>query len=301
MFDTHVTIVGNVLTAPEWRRTSNTNSLVANFKVASTARRLNRETGQWVDGNSLRVRVNCWRRLAEGVASSVMVGDPVVVVGRLYTRDWTDGEGNHRTLYELEAVAIGHDLSRGRAKFVRNRPAMTTSAVEDAEAEARVHGERTEPVSVAEAPARPGEYLFDDDGDPDFADVPVSPVGYDAIAVMRGGGFDAAPVRPGAVGHEPAGVVGGTFAERVGSGVVDLDGDDDFAAVALDGEDVTPDIEFGRTGAERAAAEGGDAPADGEGSEQLAGEGTEGRADLRQRDEPSGRGRRGRARAAVPV
>ena len=193
MFDTQVTIVGNVLTAPEWRRTSHTNSLVANFRVASTARRLNRETGQWVDGNSLRVRVNCWRRLAEGVASSVMVGDPVVVVGRLYTRDWTDGEGNHRTVYELEAVAIGHDLSRGRAKFVRNRPIMATSAVEDAEAAARVHGEPTEPVSADEAPARPGEYLFDDDGDPDFADIPVSPAGYDAIAVMRGGGFDGAP------------------------------------------------------------------------------------------------------------
>lgn len=113
MFDTYVTIVGNILTAPEWRRTTQSNTLVANFKVASTARRLDRDSGRWVDGNSLRVRVNCWRKLAEGVAASVMVGDPVVVCGRLYTRDWTDDAGNHRTLYELEAVAVGHDLSRG--------------------------------------------------------------------------------------------------------------------------------------------------------------------------------------------
>ncbi|SCG51533.1 single-stranded DNA-binding protein [Micromonospora coxensis] len=163
MFDTYVTIVGNVLTAPEWRRTTQSNTLVANFKVASTARRLDRDSGRWVDGNSLRVRVNCWRKLAEGVAASVMVGDPVVVAGRLYTRDWTDDAGNHRTLYELEAVAVGHDLSRGRARFLRNRPTLTTSAVEDAEAAVRVHGEPTEPVPHEQAPASPEDRPFDED------------------------------------------------------------------------------------------------------------------------------------------
>ena len=163
MFDTYVTIVGNVLTAPEWRRTTQSNTLVANFKVASTARRLDRDSGRWVDGNSLRVRVNCWRKLAEGVAASVMVGDPVIVAGRLYTRDWTDDAGNHRTLYELEAVAVGHDLSRGRARFLRNRPGITTSTVEDTEAESRVHGEASEPVPAGEAPASLDDRPFDDD------------------------------------------------------------------------------------------------------------------------------------------
>ncbi|MEH1167475.1 single-stranded DNA-binding protein [Micromonospora sp. CPCC 205539] len=169
MFDTYVTIVGNVLTTPEWRRTTQSGTLVANFKVASTARRLDRGSGRWVDGNSLRVRVNCWRKLAEGVAASVMVGDPVVVCGRLYTRDWTDDAGNHRSLYELEAVAVGHDLSRGRARFMRTRPSTTTSTVEDAEAESRVHGEPTEPVPAGEAPALLDDRPLDDDFElPDF-------------------------------------------------------------------------------------------------------------------------------------
>ncbi|MFG2010016.1 single-stranded DNA-binding protein [Micromonospora sp. NPDC048868] len=172
MFDTYVTIVGNVLTAPEWRRTTQSNTLVANFKVASTARRLDRDSGRWVDGNSLRVRVNCWRKLAEGVAASVMVGDPVVVCGRLYTRDWTDDAGNHRSLYELEAVAVGHDLSRGRSRFQRNRPTMTTSTVEDAETEHRVHGEATEPVPDEEAPVLPDRRPLDDDFEPDFGAYP---------------------------------------------------------------------------------------------------------------------------------
>ncbi|MFF5201740.1 single-stranded DNA-binding protein [Micromonospora parva] len=178
MFDTYVTIVGNVLTTPEWRRTTQSNTLVANFKVASTARRLDRDSGRWVDGNSLRVRVNCWRKLAEGVAASVMVGDPVVVCGRLYTRDWTDDAGNHRTLYELEAVAVGHDLSRGRARFLRNRPSVTTSTVEDAEADSRVHGEPTEPVPAGQAPALPDDRPLDDDFElPDYAELRTSPFG----------------------------------------------------------------------------------------------------------------------------
>ncbi|WFF06723.1 single-stranded DNA-binding protein [Micromonospora sp. WMMD1076] len=195
MFDTYVTIVGNVLTAPEWRRTTQSGTLVANFKVASTARRLDRDSGRWVDGNSLRVRVNCWRRLAEGVAASVAVGDPVIVAGRLYTRDWTDEAGTHRTLYELEAVAVGHDLSRGRARFLRNQPRAATSTVQDAEAEQRVHGEATEPVPDAHAPATFDDRPFDDDvPPPEYGGSRVGLVG----TVERVGEPDPFDTRPGA-------------------------------------------------------------------------------------------------------
>ena len=178
MYETHVTLIGNVLTAPEWRRTSNTDTLVANFRVASTARRWDRSAKGWVDGESLRVRVNCWRKLAEGVASSVMVGDPVIVVGRLYTRDWVDQDNHHRTAYELEAVAVGHDLSRGRGRFARNRPTMATSEIADDDAEGRVHGEPAAAVPDDEAPARRGSSPLDDDGLP-AAD-------FDRLAGLRG-------------------------------------------------------------------------------------------------------------------
>lgn len=155
MFDTHVTVIGTAVTAPEWRRTNQSQTLVANFKVASTARRLDRESGHWVDGNSLRLRVHCWRRLAEGVVASVMVGDPVIVSGRLHTRDWTDDAGSHRTHYELEAVAVGHDLSRGRGRFLRNRPAATTGdttgTTADPMAEPQLPGAQTELTSAVPA------------------------------------------------------------------------------------------------------------------------------------------------------
>ena len=200
MFDTNIVVVGNVLTAPEWRRTASTNTLVANFRVASTARRMDKETGRWVDANQFRVRVNCWRRLAEGVASSVTVGDPVVVAGRLYTRDWTDSEGNPRTTYEMEAVSVGHDLSRGRGRFFRNKPAAATSATETAEAEGQVRGERTRTVGDDEAPAVYGDGVLDGD-EPTFEELPATAAhGFDPIAVLRGGTiepFDTAMVVPG--------------------------------------------------------------------------------------------------------
>jgi single-strand DNA-binding protein len=192
MYDTTVTIVGNAITMPEWRRLEKSNVLVAHFKVASHSRRYDRIADRWTDGNSLRVRVNCWRRLAEGVASSVKVGDPVIVRGRLYTRDWTTEDGQHRVAYELDAVAIGHDLSRGTGTFERTRMHLTTSAVEDGEADARIRGEASVPVSGPPAPGADGEpdvldedpfgapYASVPDGDPvpaDLHDVLVGSVG----------------------------------------------------------------------------------------------------------------------------
>jgi single-strand DNA-binding protein len=193
MFDTYVTLVGNVLTAPEWRRTKNTGQLVANFKVASTARRLDRDTGKWMDGDSLRVRVTCWRRLAEGVAACVITGNPVIVVGRMYTRDWTDDAGTHRVMYELEAVAVGHDLSRGLSQFVRSRPSAITSSVEDEQEPALAGGQLTDPVPDDEVPARRDDGSFDELGD-GLPPLPVSPAaGYGPPgAAFTAGSVDAA-------------------------------------------------------------------------------------------------------------
>src|SRR5512142_3021066 len=134
MFDTVVTIVGNALNTPEWRRLPSTQTTVAKFKVAATSRRYDKERGRWVDGPSLRVRVNCWRRLAENVEASVITGDPVIVTGRIYTRDWVGDDGQHRVSYEMDAVAVGHDLARGRSKFERNR-SLNTTMIDDTAAE----------------------------------------------------------------------------------------------------------------------------------------------------------------------
>jgi single-strand DNA-binding protein len=159
VFDTNLVVVGNVLTAPEWRRLESSGSFVANFRIASTARRFDRESNGWVDGNSLRIRVTAWRRLAEGVISSIAVGDPVIVYGRLYTRDWKDDAGNNRISYEMEAYSIGLDLARGRAKFSRNRPPAgpDSATAEQSEDEIFLGGEVSLPVPAEEAPLGYGD------------------------------------------------------------------------------------------------------------------------------------------------
>lgn len=194
MYDTYVTIVGNVLHEPEWRRTTTSGVLVTTFKIASTSRRLNRETGQWIDGNSLRVRVNCWRGLASNVKNSVTRGDPLIVTGRLFTRDWEDENGVKRTLYELDAAAVGHDLSRGRAVFERVKSSTSTSTVEDEQAEQRVGGEPTELVPEEEAPAQFDDTAFDAVFD---RPTPVPPVGADPGPVPGEGDGDVAGDEPG--------------------------------------------------------------------------------------------------------
>ena len=216
MFDTYLTIVGTVLTTPEWRRLAGVGTLVANFKVASNSRRYDKENGRWVDGDTLRVRVTCWRRLAEGVASSVMVGDPVLVTGRLYNRDWVAEDGQRRVSYEMEVTAVGHDLARGRGTFSRHRPTATTSAVEDADADARVGGQVTQPARTGPVNGRPPEPEpgpSDDDLPPFDNGEPVEFDPLDAVDILRAAGLGA-DATTAADGAPPAGLSdGGTSTE----------------------------------------------------------------------------------------
>jgi single-strand DNA-binding protein len=200
MFETNICVVGNVLTTPEWRRTSASGRLVTTFKVAAATRRLDRTTGAWVDGNGLRVRVSCWRDLAGGVASSVMVGDPVVVYGQIYTRDWVDAEGNKRTLYEMEAQAVGHNLARGRARFARNKPVSASEREPDPDQPVRLGGEATEPVAGPATGLDPSDPLQQvDDASFGYTGDQPDPWDFSGADPVGGllSGFGAAPV-PGA-------------------------------------------------------------------------------------------------------
>lgn len=119
---TWMTIVGNVVEDPRNRETKNGHK-VTNFRVASTSRRYDREQERYIDNETLYVNVTCWRAQAMNVADSLRKGHPVVVYGRYYTRDYRV-EDQVRTSYELEATAVGHDLSRGVSSFRRmNRSA----------------------------------------------------------------------------------------------------------------------------------------------------------------------------------
>ena len=130
--DTIMTVVGNVVDAPRMRLTKNGHA-VTNFRIASTSRRFDREAETYVDNATLFVNITCWRAMAENVAASLHKGQPVVVTGRYYSREYTVNE-MVRVAYELEANAVGHDLSRGTSQFTKlTRPRGTSQVEVDAE------------------------------------------------------------------------------------------------------------------------------------------------------------------------
>ena len=167
MNDTEMTVVGTVLTKPERRLIEKSNVVVTSFKIVSNSRRFDRETGQWIDGTTFRVRVNCWRRLADQVALSVFVGDPVIVKGRITTRDWRTEQDEPRTAYSVDAITVGHDLNRGTAVFTRYKPERSGMVVE--EPDDQVNGEPTELLGGPAGPATPAGLDGTDPTVDDFA------------------------------------------------------------------------------------------------------------------------------------
>jgi single-strand DNA-binding protein len=154
MPETYMTVIGNVCDDPK-RRVTKTGHSVTNFRVASTPRRFNREEGRWVDLPTLFVNVTCWRTVADNVDTSVRKGQPVVVTGRFYCRPYELNE-SVRIGYELEATAVGHDLTRGVADFRKNlRPVAVTDV--EADADGMPVDDSAHWLDVPDAPTAPGD------------------------------------------------------------------------------------------------------------------------------------------------
>ena len=117
--DTPITVVGNVVADPELRFTPS-GAAVANFRIASTPRVYNRDTGQYEDGEALFLTCNVWRQAAENVAESLSKGMRVIVNGRLKQRSYQTKEGEQRTVFEIEVDEVGPSLKFASAQVNRN-------------------------------------------------------------------------------------------------------------------------------------------------------------------------------------
>ena len=122
MYEAHAAIVGTVITNPV-KRTTAGGEEVLSFRMASNARRQDRTTGDWIDGDTLYLTVTCWRRLVTGVGASIMRGDPIIAYGQLRTNEYTNRDGVERADLEMRASAVGPDLARCIVKFDRARTA----------------------------------------------------------------------------------------------------------------------------------------------------------------------------------
>jgi single-strand DNA-binding protein len=116
--DTQITIAGNLVDDPELRFTP-AGQPVARFRVASTPRFKDNQTGEWKDGDSLFLTCNVWRQAAENVAESLTRGMRVIVSGRLRQRSYETKEGEKRTVYEVEVDDVGPSLRNASAKVNR--------------------------------------------------------------------------------------------------------------------------------------------------------------------------------------
>jgi single-strand DNA-binding protein len=174
--EAHISLTGYVATQPLVKevRAGVTN---LTMRVAWTPRWHDKNTGEWVDGNTSYVTVTCWRKLAANVATCLRKGDPVVVKGRLSVRTFEAKDGSPRTVVEIDASSVGHDLGRGVAQFQRVRPqiGMTASQYSESMTDGGEIGGSLPAVSfsaadgihpssdaVADGASRPEDDLFDE-------------------------------------------------------------------------------------------------------------------------------------------
>ncbi len=116
--ETTITMVGNLTDEPQLRFLPNGTAMVK-VTVASTPRILDRQSGQWTDGDPLFLTCTAWRDLAEHIAESLAKGTRVLVTGRLRLSRWETEEGEKRSAYGLEVDEVGPSLRFAQAKVTK--------------------------------------------------------------------------------------------------------------------------------------------------------------------------------------
>jgi single-strand DNA-binding protein len=117
MNETTLTAVGTLITPVNLRYLPD-GTPVTNFRIACNERRRDRETGRWVDHDTLYASVTCWRWLAENVCASFRTGDPIIVRGRIYSRSY-EKDGRRNWVTEIEADVVGPDVARCTTSITR--------------------------------------------------------------------------------------------------------------------------------------------------------------------------------------
>lgn len=156
MYETTMTMVGRLATAVT-RVDFKDGGVKATFRLASTERRFDRGSQQWVDGSRLFLTVVCWRALAEHVLATLTVGDPVIVQGKLHEREY-ERDGRVHSVIEIDAATVGPDLARCSAVVAR-RSAQPAAVAPRPGGEAGALRDDTAPSRPADvAPREPGEW-----------------------------------------------------------------------------------------------------------------------------------------------
>lgn len=128
-----ITLTGLVATSPRHLVTSE-GLPITSFRLASTQRRFDRSQEKWIDGETNWYTITAFRQLAINGAGSISKGDRLIVTGRLRIRDWSNDERTGTNI-DVEADAIGHDLSWGTAVYTRTISTSASAASDKNEAQ----------------------------------------------------------------------------------------------------------------------------------------------------------------------
>ncbi|GAA2177851.1 single-stranded DNA-binding protein [Leucobacter tardus] len=115
-----ITVVGNLVADPEPRVSQAGKSWVT-FRIASTPRVRDRQSGDWSDGEALFLGCRAFGEYADNIASSLTKGMRVIVQGRLTQRSYTDNQGQQRTSLDLEVEEVGPSLRWSTAQVSRGQ------------------------------------------------------------------------------------------------------------------------------------------------------------------------------------
>jgi single-strand DNA-binding protein len=128
-----ITVSGLVATTPRHLVTQD-GLPITSFRLAAAHRRFDRKENKWVDGETNWFTITAFRQLAINAAGSISKGERVLISGKLRVRDWDNGE-RAGTSVEVEAEALGHDITWGTSVFTRTVLVREPEAAEELETE----------------------------------------------------------------------------------------------------------------------------------------------------------------------
>ena len=116
---TQIAISGNTVAAADVRFTP-AGKAVASFTVAVNERRFDKQSNEWVDGDTTFYPCSAWGQMGENCAETLVdKGMRVLVVGRFKSRKFTNREGVDVTRFEVDVDEVGPSLKYATAKVTR--------------------------------------------------------------------------------------------------------------------------------------------------------------------------------------
>ncbi len=128
-----ITVSGLVATTPRHLVTQD-GLPITSFRLAAAHRRFDRKENKWVDGETNWFTITAFRQLAINAAGSISKGERVIISGKLRVRDWDNGERAGNSV-EIEADALGHDITWGTSVFTRTVLVREPEAADESESE----------------------------------------------------------------------------------------------------------------------------------------------------------------------